>query len=182
MILSACPELHRTVYACPRVPAGIRLIGVAGNDLYHILTLNSAVQRDIEIRVAVGPLSDFLPVQKDFSTAVHALELKNILFAQIQGKLLCVAVIRTFEPAAVQPGCRGSRTLLTQHGVVGNGDGYGRLIRVQMPAVPAVIERYFSHVPVSLISVVILLYLVFKVCSAYCHVSVTVSSPFLMRI
>ena len=82
------PEPHGAVDAGAGVPAGVRLIGVAALDGYLVFAVNGAVERNVEIRVAVGALRDLLAVQKYLGAAVHALKFEIIDFTCIKSELL----------------------------------------------------------------------------------------------
>ena len=151
MLLSGGPEPDRAEDARAGIPAGIGLVGVAGDDQQLVLPfLQGAVQLRVEIGVAVGPGGDLLSVEPDLGVVIHALEFQDqLLPGQVlrQGKELAIFVVAALEPADVALAQAGADPGLGAHGVVRQGDGDGLAARLQRPTGPAAVEIISFHLP-----------------------------------
>ena len=116
VLLGGAPQLHRAIDASAGVPAGIGLVGVAGNDLNGVFTgMNEAIQLHIKIGVAIGAESGLFAVHEYLSLAVYALKFQHIVL----GKLLlghipffCIDVVPSLKPADIQSAFGKSRARL----------------------------------------------------------------------
>ncbi len=153
MPLPARPKLDRAVDAGAGVPAGVGLVGVAGDDLDGVLALAQIfVAVHIEIGVAIGAEGRLLPVDADLRLAVDALELQHRVaprFRGGEGKAFGIQVIEALKPAHVQPAHGLGAAPLPQHGVVRDGDGHALAGFVQMLDGPAVVEHMGNHMRTS---------------------------------
>ena len=123
-------EPHRAVDTRAGVPAGVGLVGVAGDDPDMILTVCSkqAVQSHEKAGVASGLKGGLAVVDKDLRIPVYALKLQKHgpvrpLRRDVEG--LLVDVVIALKPASVGPAGGLRRPRLGEHGVVGERDSDG---------------------------------------------------------
>ena len=116
VLLGGTPQLHRAIDASAGVPAGIGLVGIAGNDLNGVFPgMEKAIQLHIKIGVAIGAESGLFAVHKYFRLAVYTLKFQHI----VPGKLLrghipffCIDIVPPLKPADIQSAFGKSRARL----------------------------------------------------------------------
>ena len=116
VLLGGTPQLHRAIDAGTGVPAGIGLVGIAGNDLNGVFPgMEKAIQLHIKIGVAVRAESGLLAVDEHLCLAVYALKFQHI----VPGKLLrghipffCIDIVPSLKPADIQSAFGKSRARL----------------------------------------------------------------------
>ena len=122
MLFRAGPEPDRTENAGAGIPAGVGLICVAGNDPQLIFALaQGAVQRHIEIGIAVGALGNLLTVEIDLGVMVNAFKLQSqclSLLLVCERKSFPVFIVAAFKPADIALAKAGADPRLCAHGVV----------------------------------------------------------------
>ena len=149
------PQLDRAVNARPGVPAGIGLVGIAGNDLQHRLLPGGQPSGEVYIKIGVpvGPEGQLFSVQPDLGVVIDPLKLQNSGFRRqglVRSEPLSILVVIALIPAGVDPPGGQLGALLPQHGVVRDGTGEALALVVQVLPAPAGIEINGFH-PVALL-------------------------------
>ena len=144
------PQDNRPVNARAGVPAGVGLVGVAGDDLQGIFLPRPQLPRQlhIEVGVAVGPESQLFPVEPHLGVVVHALKLQHsalIRQRSVRRKNLGVEIVPPLVPAGIDTPGGQLRPGLRQHGVVGEADGNARRPFPQVLYLPVVIKLICFH-------------------------------------
>ena len=80
MCLGRSPQLHRAINTRPRIPPGIGLVGVPGNDLNGVFTgAQEGIQLHIEIGIAIRAEGSFLSIDEHLRLPINTLEFQDMI-------------------------------------------------------------------------------------------------------
>ena len=149
MIFFSGPKPYRAIDSCAGIPAGIRLVGIAGKNQKFIFTaLQMGREVYIKISISIWAKGNFLAVQPDFGIVINAFKFQNKRLAlQIvrDGKYFAIFVIAAFKPTDIAFPKACTDTLLGAHSVVRERNWNGFTFPAQRSARPAGVEIISLH-------------------------------------
>ena len=157
MLLRGGPQSDRPVDARSRIPPGVRLVCVTGDDLQRVFFFESQFfcQVHIKIGIPVGPKGQLFPVKPHLGVMVHSFELQYrdpALQRLIRDEHLGVQVVVPLIPAGVDASGGQFAAGFGNHGIVGKGHWDARTLLLQMLYIPSVIKTSSPHNPVQPLS------------------------------
>ena len=149
-VLGPDPEVHRAVDPAAGIPAGIGAGGVVGDDEQTVVLpdLQLSGQVNEEIGVAVEASSHGLAVERDRGVHVYTLELQHDTLSvpfRLAEQIGLVVILPSGEEAR---GCSVGairRTVLHDHGVMGQHDGLLLILVSVLPERPGLVQSFLLH-------------------------------------